>query len=474
MRRRGACVGLLVWVLSLGRGTARGDPARPVFDPDPADPLEVAYHEARDDERLRAPQAAPADDADPAITLSRGQLANGLTFALSPGGTERFVYLRVRHRAGFGSPGAGDGDLAHLVEHLATGPTRQVPEGWVRAFNALGRVDGNAETQREGSVFWSVIPTGSLERALWLEGQRMTFGLDAFDAARVARERRVIAVEYAMKGDDPLFALAFRLRHGVARDLAAVSLGDDARDLDAARALFARGYAPAATHLTLVGAFEPGQARAWIERYLGAVPSRDAPSPEPAAARAPEERELRLRASMPSGPTRVVVWWPTIALTPQNRAMYQGLAATLRARFTLNTPAVRSCTIGEWAGRRTRRLYLEAEVGARYLPEDARIALNEALRRFHDELLLPLDAAAIARPVIESLRDASRDLYRRADRIDEWPDPRDPGGFRRDLRALRGLRLEPLREFARRVIPDAPTGFAVLEPEPAATGRAAP
>ncbi len=109
---------------------AKGDPAPSTLPAVAVDPLDVAYREARADPRVPPEhERPPVETALPRIALEAYRLPNGLDVALSPGGSDRFVHLRVTYRVGSRDAPPERRELAHLVEHLASQRTRHAPDG---------------------------------------------------------------------------------------------------------------------------------------------------------------------------------------------------------------------------------------------------------------------------------------------------------------------------------------------------------
>ncbi len=213
------------------------------------------------------------------VPLERFELPNGLTVLLSPdpAASSALVWMTFRAGALFEPPGRSG--MAHLVEHLmATGPTPETD--YARLLQERRARYFNATTTAETLSFETIVPAEELPVALWVQADRLGTLPGLLDDALVERNRRVVEQERAFRDiDEPyglvdervagrLFAPPHPLHGGVIgepSELAKVSAED-------VRAFVAQRLVPANAVLTVVGRFEPAQARRLVERELGRLP----------------------------------------------------------------------------------------------------------------------------------------------------------------------------------------------------------
>ena len=150
---------------------------------------------------LAEPARAGADQAttlslDPSVT--RGAIANGVSYWIAPQPSAAGVAIWMRVDAGSLQEEEEESGLAHFVEHLAFRGTRHYPDGAViRRFEALGLtigVDENAITTPRGTIYKMTLAAGDA----WREGLRMMadFAYRRETTARaVDDERRVVMAE---------------------------------------------------------------------------------------------------------------------------------------------------------------------------------------------------------------------------------------------------------------------------------------
>jgi zinc protease len=152
-------------------------------------------------------------------------------------------------------------------------------------------------------VYWETLPAEHLPLAIWLEADRMA-SLDVSEG-KFKAELEVVKEERRMRFENPPFGLlpeiiydhAFTThpyKHqtiGSMTDLEAASIGD-------VRAFHDTYYVPNNATAVLVGDFDPVQARALVEKYLGRVP-RGRPVVRDIPAEPPHTAETRVTLTEP-------------------------------------------------------------------------------------------------------------------------------------------------------------------------------
>lgn len=227
-------------------------------------------------------EAQPGDGG-----VERFTLGNGATVVLQAVPGVSGVGVETFYEFGFFDEPAGLTQASHLIEHLVCyGATEGHAPGAVFAeLSGLGMV--NAETLADFTHYDFMIPAQVLERAVRAEAARL--GSLTIDAALVKQEAprcyaEAAAVDGAPQG--PLFKFATMAahqswRHGRAEALIRGGLVET--PLDAIRGLHRAAYTPANMTLVVVGGFDPVEARAMIEKHLGAVPGREPAARPPIA-----------------------------------------------------------------------------------------------------------------------------------------------------------------------------------------------
>jgi zinc protease len=238
-----------------------------------------------------AAAAAPLAAQAPQVNLSFEQyrLENGLRVILAPDPGTPVVAVNLWYDVGSRNERAGRTGFAHLFEHMMFEGSENAPKGeHSRLLRAAGATNLNASTSEDRTNYYEVVPPSRLNLALWLEADRMR-SLQV-TAEQLRNQQEIVKEERRLRVDNAPYSPSLNL----ARTSAAYSaqgcfsyshdvIGSMA-DLDSARIedvqqFFRTYYAPNNATLTLVGDFDPAQARQLIQQYFAAIPAGPPPPP---------------------------------------------------------------------------------------------------------------------------------------------------------------------------------------------------
>jgi zinc protease len=222
------------------------------------------------------------------IPYTKHVLANGLQVLIHEDHRCPIIGVDLWYHVGSKDEQPGRTGFAHLFEHLMFEGSAHYDHGYFHPLQQAGAVL-NGSTNSDRTNYWEVVPTGTLELALWLESDRMGYLLPALTEEKFRNQRDVVLNErrqnyenrpYGMAGMaivDALFPPAHPyhwLTIGSPDDLRAASLDD-------VRAFFASHYHPANASLALAGDVDPDAALSLVEAYFGGIE----PGPAPAEVR---------------------------------------------------------------------------------------------------------------------------------------------------------------------------------------------
>jgi zinc protease len=227
--------------------------------------------------------------------IERLTLANGLEVCLLRNAQAPIVSTALFYRAGARDEPAGQGGVAHFLEHMMFKGSARYGAGEVdRLTQAMGG-SNNAFTSHDVTAYWFSFSADRWQVALEIEADRMR-GL-RLDRREVDAERQVILEEIDMYRDDPWDALemdvlaALYAGHPYARPVlgsAEELAGETAREL---AAFHARHYRPDEALLVVAGHLD-ASAVARIEETLGDVVPAAPREPRAAVERPRRSREL--------------------------------------------------------------------------------------------------------------------------------------------------------------------------------------
>jgi predicted Zn-dependent peptidase len=221
------------------------------------------------------------------LTATEHRLDNGLRLVLSEDHLNPVVAVCLWYEVGSRYEVQGRTGLAHLFEHLMFQGSAQVKgNGHFELVQSAGG-SLNGTTSFERTNYFETMPAHQLELALWLEADRMGSLLAALDEESLQNQRDVVKNERRQRYDNVPYGTAFERMTELAfpeghpyHHLPIGSMADlDAVTLDDARAFFRANYAPGNAVLAVVGDINPEQARGWVEKYFGSIPSHDGKVP---------------------------------------------------------------------------------------------------------------------------------------------------------------------------------------------------
>jgi zinc protease len=221
--------------------------------------------------------------------VERFRLDNGLRVVLAPDRSAPVIAVAVFYDVGIRSEPPGRTGFAHLFEHLMFQGSANLEK--LAHFRYVQGAGGtlNGSTHLDYTDYFETLPAGALERALFLEADRMRGPMlteaNLRNQVDVVKEEIRVNVLNRPYGGFPWLKLppvmfdTFPNAHdgyGSFDDLEAATIDD-------ATGFFETYYAAGNAVLTIAGDLDPDRARTLIERHFGDVPARPAP-PCPALA----------------------------------------------------------------------------------------------------------------------------------------------------------------------------------------------
>jgi zinc protease len=214
------------------------------------------------------------------IPIESYRLSNGLVVTLSEDHTAPIVAVNLWYRVGSANERVGRTGFAHLFEHMLFQGSEHVAAN--EHFELIQRAGGtlNGSTWLDRTNYYETVPSNELALALWLEADRMGALLPAMTQQKLDTQRDVVKNERRWSMDNQPYgtwserlpALTYPSTHpfhhsliGSMEDLSAASLEDIAN-------FFATYYRPDNAVLSIAGDFDPREARALVEQYLGVIP----------------------------------------------------------------------------------------------------------------------------------------------------------------------------------------------------------
>ena len=242
-------------------------------------------------------------------------MPNGLRVVLAPDSSAPVVGVAVVYDVGIRSEPQGRTGFAHLFEHLMFQGSENLEK--LAHFRYIQGSGGtfNGSTHLDYTDYYEMLPSNALERALFLEADRMRGPRLTEENLRnqvdVVKEEIRVNVLNRPYGGFPWLKLpavmfdTFPNAHdgyGSFDDLESATVAD-------AQDFFARYYAAGNAVLAVAGDFDVDRASKLVERHFGDVPARPAP-PRPSFAEPdlPQERRQAYTDRLAPLPAFAAAW----------------------------------------------------------------------------------------------------------------------------------------------------------------------
>src|SRR5688500_14022431 len=413
----------------------------------------------------------------PPIPYTQFTLPNGLRVILHEDHSVPIVGVNVWYHVGSKNETPGRTGFAHLFEHMMFQGSRNYDDDYFRPLQSVGGTI-NGSTNADRTNYYEVVPSNYLERALFLEADRMGGLLDALTETKLANQRDVVKNEKRQNYDNRPYGLASAriaellyppahpyhwLTIGALEDLTAASMTD-------VKGFFRRFYTPNNASLTIAGDINPREARALVTKHFGSIPR--GPAANPVRAGQPVlEKEIRATMQDQVSLPRLYMVWHTVPEVSPDDADFDVLAAILadgkssrlERALVYDQQIAQAVTAGqqsrEIAG--TMQISVTAKRGASLdsieavvKREIARIASQAPTRQVVDQVYNEIEANFIY---------GLQTVQGKADRMNAYATFRgNPGFFEEHLRRYRAVTPADVQRVARRYLTDNRLVFTVL------------
>src|SRR5262245_48391568 len=253
------------------------------------------------------------------IPFTKHTLDNGLDVLLHEEHACPIVAVNIWYHVGSKNERPGHTGFAHLFEHLMFEGSQHHNAGYFQPLQQAGaQLNGSTNTDRTN--YWEVVPTSALDRALWMESDRMGYLLPALTPERFETQRNVVLNERRQSYENRPYGLALMaLMSGLfphEHPYRWPTIGDvadlEAMQFEQVREFFRTYYGPSNASLVLAGDIEPDRGFDLAERYFGDLSPGTRARPVQATASLTGERRFVLedRVELP----RLYMAWHTPAM----------------------------------------------------------------------------------------------------------------------------------------------------------------
>lgn len=190
------------------------------------------------------------------------------------------VFVGTWYGVGSKDEPAGRTGFAHLFEHLMFQGTANRDGEFITAMTSIGATGVNGTTSNDRTNYYQVVPTASLDAALWLESDRMGYLLGGITQAVLDEQREVVRNEKRQREASPgseIFEKSLQAFYPPGHPYRHTTIGSD-EDIGSAtmadvRGWFREKYGPNNAVLVLAGDIDVETAKTKVRAYFDRIPA---------------------------------------------------------------------------------------------------------------------------------------------------------------------------------------------------------
>src|SRR5215213_2668299 len=214
------------------------------------------------------------------IPYEKYVLPNGLTLVVHEDHSDPVVHIDVTYHVGSAREEIGKSGFAHFFEHMMfQGSDNVADEQHFKIVTAAGGTL-NGSTNRDRTNYYETVPSNQLEKALWLEADRMGFLLDAVTQKKFEVQRATVKNERGQNYDNRPYGLQSEVAaknlypYGHPYSWLTIGYLEDLNrsDVNDLKNFFLRWYGPNNATVTIGGDVKTADVVKLVEKYFGPIP----------------------------------------------------------------------------------------------------------------------------------------------------------------------------------------------------------
>lgn len=214
-----------------------------------------------------------------ALQWEKYKLSNGLQVVLQHDPSSPNIGLAIQYHVGSSREKVGRTGFAHLFEHLLFQRSENLPRNfYFQKIEAMGG-EFNGSTGQDGTNYYMSIPRDCIEKALWMESDRMGFFINSVTQAGLEREIDIVSNEKRQSVDNRPYGMLYPILSKYAypngHPYSWTPIGDmnDLRKstLEDVKEFYHTFYGPNNATLVITGDFDTKNTKALIQKYFGEI-----------------------------------------------------------------------------------------------------------------------------------------------------------------------------------------------------------
>lgn len=254
------------------------------------------------------------------IEYEKYSLDNGLTVILHEDKSDPIIGVAIQYHVGSNREIPGRTGFAHLFEHMLFQESQHV--GQDQFFKKIQNVGGtlNGGTNKDGTVYYEIVPKNALETVLWMESDRMGWLLSTVTESAFENQQEVVQNEKRQRVDNRpyghnnyiIIKNLYPEDHpynwttiGELEDLQNATLKD-------VRDFYEQWYGPNNATMVIAGDINKREVKKLVKKYFGEIKSSpDNEDPEPMPVQLTETKRVYHEDNFAKSP-RLTMVFPTV------------------------------------------------------------------------------------------------------------------------------------------------------------------
>jgi len=220
-----------------------------------------------------------SEQQDGLIPYETFVLENGLTLIVHEDPKAPIAAVNIWYHVGSRNERPGQTGYAHLFEHLMFQGSQNSGGEYLNLVDSVGATDLNGTTWFDRTNYFQTVPTGALDRILFLESDRMGHMLEAIDQAVLDEQRGVVQNEKRQGDNQPyskiweeLLKQVFPPGHPYSWETIGSMEDLEAASLEEMQEWFRTYYGPNNAVLVIAGDVQAAEVLKRVEHWFGDIP----------------------------------------------------------------------------------------------------------------------------------------------------------------------------------------------------------
>ena len=269
--------------------------------------------------------------ADLNLEYEKITLDNGLEVIFHIDRSDPVVAIDLAAHVGSARETSGRTGFAHLFEHLLFLDSENLGYGGLDEMNTrIGGEGTNGFTTHDMTQYYQAVPKDALEKVIWAEADKLGWFIKTVSQNVIDKEKQVVKNEKRQRVDNQPYGHGFYIVNkalypedhpynwqviGSLADLDAATLQDTVD-------FYSRWYVPNNVTVSISGDFDLQQAKVWVEKYFGEIPSgKEVQAYPPRAAKLDKTQSLYYEDNFATVPQLIVVYPSVEQYNPDSYAL---------------------------------------------------------------------------------------------------------------------------------------------------------